>query len=118
MGQFICRNINLVNTTQSKVELNLHMKSHTGESPEKMIDESFAAIVKSSPRTIIKAAMNVFTGPNTRSTGKLYSSQPPGGADRSKDAPTTSKRMRGTSMSPEYSKASKKPATDTGKNRH
>ena len=103
-------------TSTCKTELNLHKKSHTGESPGKIIDQSFADIVKS-PKSLLAAAVNVFTGPNTRSAGRLSSSQPSRGSEENKDSPSTSKRLRGLSLSPDYSNTTKKSALPAGKAR-
>ena len=79
-------------TSTYKTELKLHMKSHTGESPGKIIDQSFADIVKS-PKSFIEAAVNVFSGPNTRSAGRLSFSQSTKGSIENKNPPSTSKRF-------------------------
>ena len=82
------------------------MKSHTGESPVKIIDQSFADIIKS-PSSFINA------GQNTRNPKMSYS-QSPKGTRESKTSTLTSKRMRGVSVSPDYDQASKKTARKLG----
>ena len=47
----------------SKAELNLHEKKHTGESPERIIDQAFDTIIKSPMANLFGAAVNVLSGP-------------------------------------------------------
>ena len=81
------------------------MKKHTGESPEKIIDQSFADIAMA-PLSQIGASVVSRSGPNTRRISKISASQPANGTI----SKISSKRTRGMYTSPEYNKASKKPA--------
>ena len=100
----------------SKAELNFHEKKHTGESPERIIDQAFDTIIKSPMANLFGAAVSVLSGPKTRSAvNRLSSSQQPGETVRDKNSPVATKRMRGTSLSPDNNKALKKPATNACK---
>ena len=81
------------------------MKKHTGESPEKIIDQSFADIAMA-PMGLLGASIIARSGPNARRSSKIPLSQPAGGTT----SKTSSKRIRGMSESPDYNKVSKKPA--------
>ena len=96
--------------TEIKSELKLHMKKHTGESPEKNIDQSFADIVMA-PINQIGASVTSHSGPNTRKIRKTSTSQPANEIT----SKTPSKRTRGISQRPDCIKVHKKLATNTEK---
>ena len=96
--------------TEIKSELKLHMKKHTGECPEKIIDQSFGDIVMA-PLSQIGASVVSRSGPNTRRISKISASQPAKGTT----SKISSKRTSGISQSPDCNKVIKKLATNTEK---